>query len=81
MFSIGFFEIILIFVLAVILLKPEDWPALLRQAGRLFKRIRIYTNHLQRSFEAAVDAAELQKFDRNTERRPPKSQDPKGPPS
>ena len=43
MFSIGFFEIILIFVVAVILLKPEDWPNLLRQGGRLFKRIRIFS--------------------------------------
>ena len=66
MFSIGFFEIILIFVIAVILLKPEDWPNLLRQGGRLFKKIRIFSHHLQRSFDFALEASEIQNFDKKT---------------
>ncbi|HQS84573.1 MAG: hypothetical protein B7Y25_06700 [Alphaproteobacteria bacterium 16-39-46] len=73
MFSIGFFEIILIFVIAVILLKPEDWPNLLHQGGRLFKRIRIFSHHLQRSFDAALEASEIQNFDKKDRHLSPKS--------
>lgn len=62
MFSIGIFEIILIFVLAIILLKPEDWPLLLHKAGRLYKKMRIFSHHLQRSIENALEASEIQNY-------------------
>ncbi|MBS0184961.1 MAG: hypothetical protein JSS34_01185 [Proteobacteria bacterium] len=73
MFSIGIFEIILIFVLAVILLKPEDWPILLHKAGRLYKKMRIFSHHFQRSIENALEASEIQNFTKKTPPTPPSS--------
>ena len=80
MFSIGFLEIVLIFVLAIILLKPEDWPNLLYQAGRLFKKVRIFSRHLNRSFEAVMDTADLEKIPKKN-LSTPKSPHSKGPPA
>lgn len=69
MFSIGFLEILLIFVIAVILLEPEDWPHLLYQSGRLFKKARIFVNHLHRSFDAFMMASELEEISKEAQKK------------
>lgn len=65
MFSIGFLKISLIIILAIILLKPEDWPQLLRQIGRLVKKAQIFSHHLQRSFDAAIHESDSYKLNKD----------------
>lgn len=43
MFGIGFMEIIIIAIAAIVIIKPNDWPALIRKMGRLYGKFqRLY---------------------------------------
>jgi sec-independent protein translocase protein TatB len=54
MFGIGLGEIALILVAALVLIKPEELPVLLRKAGRLWGRLRAMSDNAK---DAARDAA------------------------
>jgi Sec-independent protein translocase protein TatA len=53
-FKIGFGEILLLFLLAVVFIKPEQLPGLFRKAGRLFARLR----QLKREMDETVSRFE-----------------------
>ena len=65
MFDIGFSEILVIFVLALIVLGPEKLPRVVREVGRWVGRARAMARQFQEQLEDEVDV------DRNrTSRRP-----------
>jgi sec-independent protein translocase protein TatB len=65
MFDIGFSEILVIFILALIVLGPEKLPRVVREVGRWVGRARAMARQFQEQLEDEVDA------DRNrTARRP-----------
>ena len=65
MFDIGFSEILVIFVLALIVLGPEKLPRVVREVGRWVGRARAMARQFQEQLEEEVDV------DRNrTIRRP-----------
>lgn len=51
MFNLGFFEIMLIVVLALILIGPEQMPELARNIGKLFRDIKRSTNEVTDSLQ------------------------------
>lgn len=55
MFRLGWSEILVIAVAALVFLKPEDLPKLMRKIGRLLGRIKEYTNSLSRDIERIGD--------------------------
>ena len=64
----GFFsEIIIIFAVALIVLKPKDWPILLYKAGQLFKKIRIISLHFHKAIEHLMTEAELDDLKKTAE--------------
>jgi sec-independent protein translocase protein TatB len=64
MFDIGFSEILVIFVLALIVLGPEKLPRVVREVGRWVGRARAMARQFQEQLEEEVDV------DRNRTIRP-----------
>lgn len=55
MFDIGFSEIVVIFVLALIVLGPERLPRVVREVGRWVGRARAMARQFQEQLEEEVD--------------------------
>ena len=64
MFDIGFSEILVIFVLALVVLGPEKLPRVVREVGRWVGRARAMARQFQEQLEEEVD------LDRNRTIRP-----------
>ena len=64
MFDIGFSEILVIFILALIVLGPEKLPRVVREVGRWVGRARAMARQFQEQLEDEVDV------DRNRSIRP-----------
>ena len=64
MFDIGFSEILVIFILALIVLGPEKLPRVVREVGRWVGRARAMARQFQEQLEDEVDV------DRNATIRP-----------
>jgi sec-independent protein translocase protein TatB len=64
MFDIGFSEILVIFILALIVLGPEKLPRVVREVGRWVGRARAMARQFQDQLEEEVDV------DRNRASRP-----------
>jgi sec-independent protein translocase protein TatB len=64
MFDIGFSEILVIFILALIVLGPEKLPRVVREVGRWVGRARSMARQFQEQLEEEVDV------DRNRTIRP-----------
>ena len=48
MFGIGFGEILIVLLIAIIFVRPEDLPKLLRSAGRLYGQLKkLYNEAMQ----------------------------------
>jgi sec-independent protein translocase protein TatB len=64
MFDIGFSEILVIFILALIVLGPQKLPRVVREVGRWVGRARAMARQFQEQLEDEVDV------DRSSNRRP-----------
>jgi len=62
MFSIGWSEILLISVLAVVIVSPKDLPTVFRSVGGLFRKIRLLIHDLSSEMEDFSDKRSIQKF-------------------
>ncbi len=69
MFDIGFWELLFIFVLGLLILGPERLPRVARTVGLWTGRARGMVRRLQREIEREVTLAELQ--DRQIHKPPP----------
>lgn len=63
MFDIGLFEVILIILMALVLIKPEDLPGLIRQTGRIYGTFR-------RAYYDAIDEIKNMEKEVNTITKP-----------
>lgn len=59
MFEIGFFELIVIFVLALMVLGPERLPRVARTVGRWLGRARQMARNFQYELEREIDLEDL----------------------
>ena len=59
MFDIGFWELALISVIALLVVGPERLPAMARSAGLWVGRIRRYISHVKDDIEREIRAEEL----------------------
>ncbi len=59
MFDIGWFELLLIGIVALIVVGPEDLPGMFRTVGRFVGRARGMAREFQRSMEDAADESGL----------------------
>ena len=68
MFDIGFSEIALIAVVALLVLGPERLPKVARTAGALLRRARASWQNVRSEIERELDAEDLKKTLRETRR-------------
>lgn len=59
MFDIGFWELVLVFVIALVVLGPERLPAAARQVGLWVRRIRGLAHVAQQELERELKISEL----------------------
>jgi len=62
MFDIGFWELILIAVIALLIVGPDRLPGFARQAGRLVGKIRRFINNARRELEREINLDESKEF-------------------
>lgn len=62
MFDIGFTELVVIGVVALIVLGPERLPRVARTAGHLFGRFQRYVSNVKADIQREMDAADLGKL-------------------
>ena len=60
MFDIGWSEILVIAVVAIIVVGPKDLPRMLRSFGRMMGQVRRTANEFRRQFDDALRDAERQ---------------------
>ena len=61
MFDIGFSELFVIGVVALVVIGPERLPKVARTAGVLFGRLQRYVSQVKSDISREIDAAELSK--------------------
>ncbi len=59
MFDIGFFELVIIFVLGLLVLGPERLPKVARTAGRFVGKARSMARNLQYELEREIDLEDV----------------------
>ena len=67
MFDIGFSELLLFGVIALIVLGPEKLPQAARTAGQWYAKLRRTVSTLQSEIEAELDLAETRYISKNDE--------------
>jgi len=67
MFDIGFSEIVVIAVVALVVLGPEKLPKTARTLGHLFGRLQRYVNDVKRDIQRELELDELRKLQQNVQ--------------
>lgn len=68
MFDVGFWELLLVGVIALIVLGPERLPVVARKVGFWAGRAKMYMSSLTSDLEREVNTAELRRTMENTRR-------------
>jgi sec-independent protein translocase protein TatB len=61
-FDVGFSELMVIAVVALVVIGPERMPAFARTAGALFGRVQRYANKLKADIQSEVDMEEFNRI-------------------
>jgi sec-independent protein translocase protein TatB len=67
MIDIGFSEIVVIAVVALVVLGPEKLPKTARTLGHLFGRLQRYVNEVKRDIQRELELEELRKLQQNVQ--------------
>ena len=67
MFDIGFSELLVIAVVALIVIGPERLPKVARTVGHLFGRMQRYVNDVKADISREMELEELRKLQSNVE--------------
>ena len=62
MFDVGFSELMVIAVVALVVIGPERLPAVARTLGHLFGRLQRYVNDVKADISREIELDELKKF-------------------
>ena len=68
MFDIGFSEMILIAIIALVVLGPEKLPRVARTAGHLLGRMQRYVNDVKSDINREIELDELRKLQKEMEK-------------
>jgi len=60
--QIGWFEILVIVVLAILIIGPKDFPFMLKKIGSWIKKIKKYFNNIQEEFSEIENSVEEEIF-------------------
>ena len=67
MFDIGFSEILVIAVVALVVIGPERLPKTARTLGHLFGRLQRYVHEVKRDIQRELELEELRKLQQNVQ--------------
>lgn len=67
MFDVGFWEVLLILILALVIIGPERLPAAARQAGYFVGKARRYIEGVRSEVESELDVGEFKRMLHNQE--------------
>ena len=77
MFGIGFGEILIILLIAIVFIRPEDLPKFLRQAGRLYGQLKRMYGEIIKAKDKIIkeidEATSLEEPSNTAVKAPPKS--------
>lgn len=59
MFDIGFWELVIIALVALVIIGPERLPEFARDAGRIFRKIRHFIQNAKREVEKELELDQL----------------------
>lgn len=62
MFDIGFWELVLIAVIALLIVGPDRLPGFARQAGHLLGKVRRFINNARRELEHEISLDDSKEF-------------------
>jgi sec-independent protein translocase protein TatB len=71
MFEVGFTELLVIFVLALVVLGPEKLPRLAQQVGRWIGRARAMAKQFREQLEDEVNLADMKKWEQTATKPTP----------
>ncbi len=64
MFDVAWSEMLVILAVAVVVIGPKDLPKVLYAAGKFMRKVRIFTNDIQRSLDNIIHDEELNEITR-----------------
>lgn len=64
MFDIGFDELLLVAIVAIVVIGPKDLPLALRTVGRWMAKVRRVSGHFRSGIETMIREAELEDMER-----------------
>ena len=64
MFDIGYDELLLIAIVAIIVIGPKDLPLALRSAGRWIAKVRKVSGHFRSGIDAMIREAEMEEMEK-----------------
>lgn len=64
MFDVGFDELLVIAIVAIVVIGPKDLPLALRTAGRWIGKVRRVSGHFRSGIETMIREAELEEMER-----------------
>jgi sec-independent protein translocase protein TatB len=64
MLDVGFDELLLIVIVAIVFIGPKDLPMALRTAGRWIGKVRRVSGHFRSGIETMIREAELEEMER-----------------
>lgn len=62
MFDIGFSEVLLIAVVALVAIGPEDLPGILFRLGRMMRQVRMFMGNLRDQYSEIMHEAEVDHY-------------------
>lgn len=62
MFDIGFSEVILIAVVALVAIGPEDLPGMLFRLGRMMRQLRMFMGNIRDQYSEIMHEAEVDHY-------------------
>lgn len=69
MFDVGFSEVLLIGIIALVAIGPKDLPQLLFRFGRLVRRVRIFMNGFRDQYSDVMHQVELDHYRKEFEKK------------
>ena len=64
MFDVGWSEMLVILAVAVVVIGPKDLPKALYSAGKIIRKIKIFTSDIQKSIDRITQDEELAEITR-----------------
>ena len=61
--QIGWFEILIVIILAILIIGPKDFPIMLRKIGNIIGSIKKYVNDIQKDVVDVTDNLDINKID------------------